>query len=60
MVERLLYSVPEVMERLSLSRSVIYELIRAGELHAVKVGRRRLISAKALDEYVAGLSDHAA
>ena len=47
-----LYRIPEAMLLLSLSRSVIYELIRSGRLHAVKEGRTRLIPQSAIIEYV--------
>jgi excisionase family DNA binding protein len=40
------------MQLLSMSRSVIYEQIRAGRLHSVTQGRARLIPATALAEYV--------
>ena len=49
---RLLYTVPEAMEMTSLSRTVIYELIRTGRLVSVTQGRRRLIPAAALSAYV--------
>jgi excisionase family DNA binding protein len=48
-----LYRIPEAMRLLSLSRSVIYELIRSGRLRAVKEGRTRLIPQSAIIEYVA-------
>ncbi|GAA1028499.1 helix-turn-helix domain-containing protein [Virgisporangium ochraceum] len=48
-----LYRIPDVMTRLSLSRSVIYELIRAGRLHTVKEGRTRLVPATAIADYLA-------
>lgn len=38
-----LYRVAEVMRLLSLSRSVIYNQIRAGRLRSVKEGKARLI-----------------
>ena len=47
-----LYRIPEAMRLLSLSRSVIYELIRAGRLRTVKEGRTRLVPATAITEYV--------
>lgn len=50
-----LYRVDEAAEALRISRSVIYELIRSGQLRTVKVGRRRLVPVQALDEYVASL-----
>ena len=47
-----LYRVPEAMRLLSMSRSVIYELIRSGRLRSVRQGRTRLIPATAVAEYV--------
>jgi excisionase family DNA binding protein len=57
---RQLYRVPEAMEILSMSRSVIYELIRSGRLRTVKEGRARLIPASAIADYVALLEREAA
>lgn len=57
--ERQLYRVTDAMELLSLSRSVIYELIRAGRLRSVTQGRARLIPASAITEYVALLESEA-
>ena len=50
---RLLCTVPEAASALRLSRSVLYELIRSGQLRTIKQGRRRLVSIRALDEYIA-------
>lgn len=50
--DRHLYRVTEAMQLLSISRSVLYEQIRAGRLRSVKVGRARLIPAKAINDYV--------
>ena len=47
-----LYRVPEAMTLLSISRSVIYEQIRAGRLRTVTQGRTRLVPAAAITEYV--------
>jgi excisionase family DNA binding protein len=49
---RRLYRVPEVMQLLSMSRSVVYEQIRSGRLRSVTQGRTRLIPARALTDYV--------
>ncbi len=48
-----LYKIPEAMRLLSISRSVIYEQIRAGRLKSVRQGRTRLVPASAIDDYVA-------
>lgn len=55
-----LYRVTEAMALLSMSRSVIYELIRSGRLRTVKEGRARLVPAAAIAEYVALLEREAA
>ena len=47
-----LYRIPEAMVLLSMSRTVIYEQIRAGRLRAVKEGRARRVSASAIADYV--------
>ena len=47
-----LYRIPEAMRLLSMSRSVIYEQIRAGRLRSVCQGRARLIPASAIEDYV--------
>ncbi len=55
--ERLLYSVVEAAEVLSLSRSKVYELLAANTLQSVKIGRSRRIPHSALTDYVASLSN---
>lgn len=50
--ERHLYRIPEAMQLLSMSRSVIFEQIRAGRLRSVTQGRSRFIPALAINEYV--------
>jgi excisionase family DNA binding protein len=67
-VTPVLHSVPEAMEMLGMSRTVIYELIRSDRLVTVTQGRRRLVPASAIADYVALLlvearsdgQDHAA
>lgn len=46
-----LYDVPEVMALLNVNRTQLYELIRSRWL--VTVGRRRLVHAEAVSDYVA-------
>lgn len=50
--QRQLYKISEAMCLLSLSRSVIYEQLRAGRLRSVKQGRARLVPAQAIQDYV--------
>jgi excisionase family DNA binding protein len=47
-----LYDVPEAMALLNLSRTQIYELIRSRRLVTVTQGRRRLVPADSISEYV--------
>jgi excisionase family DNA binding protein len=47
-----LYRIPEAMQLLSMSRTVIYEQIRAGRLKTVTQGRSRLVPASAIADYV--------
>jgi excisionase family DNA binding protein len=55
--ERHLYRITEAMVLLSMSRSVIYEQIRAGRLKSVTQGRSRLIPAQAIQNYIHTLID---
>jgi hypothetical protein len=49
---RVLYSVPEAMTLLNLSRTQIYELIRTSRLVTVTQGRRRFVPADSITDYV--------
>lgn len=57
--DRALYSIFDTMAMLSMSRSVIYEQIRAGRLHVVHQGRRCYVTASAIERYVALLEEEA-
>jgi Helix-turn-helix domain len=54
-----LYPIPDVVSVLSMSRSVIYEQIRAGRLKTVKQGRRRYVTTAGITDYVALLEREA-
>ncbi|MFG2474275.1 helix-turn-helix domain-containing protein [Streptomyces fagopyri] len=47
-----LLTVPDVMARLKLSRSAVYDLIRSRRLPSLTIGRARRIPASALDTYI--------
>ena len=51
---RLAFGIQEVADALGVSRELVKHMIRTGELPSVKVGRRRLISRKALERFLAG------
>lgn len=54
-----LYKVSDVMQALSMSRTVVFDLLRSGRLRSVKQGRTRLIPASAIREYIALLEKEA-
>ena len=59
MTEPLLHQVPEAFRRIGIGRSKGYQLIAAGELHVVKIGRRTLIAETELQRYVRQLTEAA-
>lgn len=56
---RLLVTIAEAAAALGISRSALYELVLAGEIPSVKIGRARRIPVKSLEEFVAHrLNEH--
>ena len=49
----LAYKVPDACRRLGVSRSLLYDLIKTGELKAIKVANRTLIPESELQRFVA-------
>lgn len=56
-METLLLKIPEVMERLAVGQTKVYELMSSGELRSVKVGRSRRVPSDDLERFVADLDD---
>ncbi len=52
-VERLAFSPDEVAEALGISRELVNDLLRTGQLGSVKAGRRRLIGKHHLEVFLA-------
>jgi excisionase family DNA binding protein len=50
--ERLAYSVGEAAQLTGLSRDLLYDQMRRGNLRYVKIGRRRLITRRHLEEFL--------
>ncbi|AWK74264.1 hypothetical protein CBI38_24630 [Rhodococcus oxybenzonivorans] len=50
-----LNTITETLDRVAVSRSKLYELMDAGDIRSVKVGKRRLISDAAINDWIAGL-----
>ena len=51
--ERLAYSPDEAAELLGISRELVHDLLRTGQLGSVKAGRRRLIAKHHLEAFLA-------
>ncbi|MGR3938519.1 helix-turn-helix domain-containing protein [Streptomyces sp. BRA346] len=51
MVDELL-TVPEVMARLKIGRSTVYDLIRSRRLPSITIGRARRVPAAALRDFI--------
>jgi excisionase family DNA binding protein len=47
-----LLTVPQVMARLQLGRSAVYDLLRSGQLASITLGRARRIPAHALTDFI--------
>ena len=57
--ERMTISVEEAASHLGIGRNLAYELARRGELPgAIRLGRRILVSKKALETFLAGHFNH--
>jgi excisionase family DNA binding protein len=53
---RLLLTVEEAAHRIGVCRSIMFKLIREGDVRSVKVGRLRRVTPAALEDFVARLS----
>lgn len=51
----LLLRIEDAASRLGIARSMMYQLVRSGEVESVRVGRLRRIPVECLEEYVARL-----
>ena len=49
---RLLYSIADAADALSLSKRKVESLIHDGEIETVPIGRRRLVPAECLTDYI--------
>ncbi|MFG2642363.1 helix-turn-helix domain-containing protein [Streptomyces sp. NPDC048370] len=55
-----LLTVPEVMERLKLGRSTVYDLIRSRRLVSITIGRSRRVPADAIRDFIDNQLEEAA
>jgi excisionase family DNA binding protein len=56
--EKLLYTIDEAAQALSLGRSLLYQLVLTGQIASIKVGRYRRIPVVSLKSYVEQLLLH--
>ena len=56
-METLLLKIPEVMARLAVGQTKVYELMSSGELRSVKVGRSRRVPSNELERFMAEIDD---
>jgi excisionase family DNA binding protein len=56
-MRRVLHSVEEAASILSVGRTSLYALIDSGQLERVKIGRRSLVPADSIADYVERLRD---
>jgi excisionase family DNA binding protein len=55
MDKRELYSIEEARKLLGgIARNTIYQLLRNGDLSSVEIGRRRVVSATAIADFITG------
>jgi excisionase family DNA binding protein len=57
-MDKLLYRPREAAAALSISKTVLYGLIRANKIRSIKDGKFRFITADALREYVTTLEEN--
>ncbi|ALA81472.1 MULTISPECIES: helix-turn-helix domain-containing protein [Stenotrophomonas maltophilia group] len=58
--ERLSYTTEEACAVTGLNRNALYRAMAAGQLSTFKVGKRRMVSARALREYIEAREKEAA
>ena len=59
MATQLLISVDESAQSLGIGRSQMYEIVMAGQVESVKIGKRRLVIAASLEPYIERLKAEA-
>jgi excisionase family DNA binding protein len=59
-MDKITFSINELAKQTGLSRTKIYQEIAAGRIRIVKVGRRTLVPASAVQAWLDRLSEHPA
>ncbi|MCC4607154.1 helix-turn-helix domain-containing protein [Xanthomonas campestris] len=50
--ERLSYNVDEALAATGLNRSAFYRALQSGQIQSFKFGKRRMVSARALQQFI--------
>ena len=50
--DRISYGIGDAMELVGITRTALYQLISSGEIASIKVGKRRLITRRALEQFI--------
>ncbi|MDQ0378579.1 excisionase family DNA-binding protein [Amycolatopsis thermophila] len=53
--ERVMLTVEEAAERLGIGRTLMFKLLRTGQIESVRIGRLRRVPASAIQDYAARL-----
>ncbi len=56
-MEKLLYSIKEVATILSISKSLVYNLVKQGKIPILEIENRKLIHQKTIEQIVSGKID---
>ena len=57
--DRLSFNIEEAIATTGLNKNALYRAIAANELQTFKVGKRRMVSARALQDYIARKEEEA-
>jgi excisionase family DNA binding protein len=52
--EKVMLGVKDIMKRMGVGRDRAYELIKRGEFHSIKVGRRYLVHENVFEKWLKG------
>lgn len=50
--DRVVFTVEEAAERLGVGRTLVYALVKSGEIESIAIGRLRRIPCDAVDDFV--------
>lgn len=57
-MEKTLLNIPETCEKLRIGRTRLYQILNAGQIKAVRIGKKTLIPVASIEEFINGLSPY--